>query len=232
MTMNLTNFEKTAQRVAVLLPASKPDPEAIKFRPYRNGLKRVLDVVLVLIAAPLVVPLVAVLAALIALDGGKPFYSQLRLGRNGEIFRIWKLRSMVTDADARLASHLASDPVVKREWDTMQKLRDDPRITKIGRIIRKGSLDELPQLLNVLTGTMSLVGPRPMLIEQRPMYNGTAYFHLRPGITGPWQVSDRNNCAFAGRVQYDETYNRDLSLMTDLRLLAQTIVVVMRGTGC
>lgn len=230
MTMHLTNIEKDIARKDVFRPSTKQAPTS--FQPYRDGFKRVLDVTLVLVAAPLVLPVIALLAVLVALDGGKPFYSQLRVGRNGETFRIWKLRSMVRNADARLEQHLAANPRAREEWTTMQKLKDDPRITRLGRILRKGSLDELPQLLNVLLGSMSLVGPRPMMVEQKPLYDGTAYFRLRPGITGPWQISDRNACSFSGRVRYDEAYDRDLSLTTDLGILARTVIVVLRGTGC
>lgn len=230
MTMHLTNIEKDIARQDVFRPGTKRAQPS--FRPYRNGFKRALDVTLVLVSAPLVLPVIALLALLVALDGGKPFYSQQRVGRNGRTFRIWKLRSMVRNADARLESHLASNPAARAEWMTMQKLKDDPRITRLGRILRKGSLDELPQLLNVLLGSMSLVGPRPMMVEQKPLYDGEAYFRLRPGITGPWQISDRNACSFAGRVRYDEAYDRTLSLTTDLGILARTCLVVLRGTGC
>lgn len=198
---------------------------------YRRFGKRALDVTLVLMAAPAVVLVVAVLAVLVALDGGRPFYTQDRIGLGGRPYRMWKLRSMVADADARLAAHLAADPAARAEWDHSQKLRADPRITRFGRILRKSSLDELPQLWNVLTGDMSLVGPRPMMLNQRALYPGTDYYDLRPGITGPWQVSARNESGFAERARFDAAYNRDLSLAADLRLILATIRVVVRATG-
>lgn len=232
MTMHLTNLDQSAVRTATFPAATNRAPASALVQPYRNGLKHVFDVVLVLVSLPLVVPIIALLALMVALDGGKPFYSQLRVGRNGKAFRLWKLRSMVCDADARLEGHLVANPDARREWNSMQKLRKDPRITPIGHILRKGSLDELPQLFNVLTGSMSLVGPRPMMVEQQYLYEGDAYFALRPGITGPWQVSDRNDCSFGARAQFDEGYDRDLSFMTDLRILAKTFAVVLRGTGC
>jgi lipopolysaccharide/colanic/teichoic acid biosynthesis glycosyltransferase len=197
----------------------------------RRG-KRLLDLVLVILAAPVAVPLILVLAALVALEGGRPFYSQMRVGRGGAAFRMWKLRTMVQEADALLAGHLARDPEARREWDATQKLKRDPRITRMGRILRKTSLDELPQLWNVLNGTMSLVGPRPMMLSQRALYaSGFAYFRLRPGITGAWQVSDRNDSDFVDRVRHDDAYERGLSLAADLRILAATVRVVLRGTG-
>jgi lipopolysaccharide/colanic/teichoic acid biosynthesis glycosyltransferase len=144
---------------------------------------------------------------------------------------MWKLRSMVPDADAKLAAYLDSDASARREWDAYQKLTNDPRITPLGVMLRKSSLDELPQLWNVLKGDMSLVGPRPMMPEQRSMYVGDAYYKLRPGVTGLWQVSDRNATTFARRAEYDTDYERKLSLATDLMVLAATVGVVLRGTG-
>ncbi len=151
-------------------------------------MKRALDVALVLLAAPLALLIIVLFCPLIMLDGKSPFYTQPRVGRNGRIFRMWKLRSMVADADARLGAYLDANPERRREWDENQKLRDDPRITRVGRIIRKTSIDELPQLWNVLRGEMSMVGPRPMMPDQQAIYPGTAYYALRPGITGFWQT--------------------------------------------
>ena len=198
---------------------------------YRRFVKRGLDVAVILLAAPFILLVVAVLALLVKRDGGPVFYHQDRLGLNGKVFRLWKLRSMVVDADARLAEHLAKDPAALAEWTETQKLKNDPRITTVGRVIRKTSMDELPQLWNVLVGDMSLVGPRPMLPEQAPLYPGKAYYELRPGLTGFWQISDRNRSSFAGRATFDTRYNRRLSLGTDLRVLFLTAVVVLRGTG-
>lgn len=198
---------------------------------YRRVLKRMLDTLVVLAAAPVVVPLILILALLVARDGGQPFYRQARVGRGGRIYSMWKLRSMVVDADARLAAHLDADPEARAEWESTQKLKSDPRITRFGRLIRKTSLDELPQLINVLTGDMSLVGPRPMMPEQQSIYPGRAYYALRPGITGIWQVSERNNCTFADRARFDAVYERDVSLGTDIKLLLATVRVVLRGTG-
>ena len=182
-------------------------------------------------AVPIIVPLVGAIALLVALDGHNPFYSQLRVGRNGKAFRMWKLRSMVHNADALLESYLANNPDSRQEWDTTQKLKQDPRITFVGRVLRKCSMDELPQLWNVLNGTMSLVGPRPMMLCQKDSYFGRSYYLVRPGITGPWQVSDRNHCDFIDRVKYDDDYEEAVSFSTDMGLLFKTISVVTRGTG-
>ncbi|WP_425074365.1 sugar transferase [Sagittula sp. S175] len=200
--------------------------------PYRDSLKRALDVTLVLLAALPVLMITAVFAVLVALDGNNPFYTQTRVGRNDRAFRMWKLRSMVPNADALLEAHLSANPDARAEWDRDQKLRHDPRITPIGRLIRKTSIDELPQLWNVLIGDMSLVGPRPMMPSQKPIYPGTAYYSLRPGITGFWQTSVRNESSFAERARFDSDYLRDISFGTDLRVLLKTVRVVIHGTGC
>ena len=198
---------------------------------YRNGAKRVLETLLVLLTSPVTLPLILLMALLVACDGSNPFFVQKRLGRNGRVFRIWKLRSMVVDAEHRLKAHLDHDPAARDQWDSTQKLKQDPRVTPVGRLLRKTSMDELPQLLNVLNGTMSLVGPRPMMISQRHLYYGRSYYRLRPGITGLWKISARNESEFVARVRYDEEYHRDLSGWLDLAILARTVMVVLRGTG-
>lgn len=198
---------------------------------YSQHFKRLLDIVVVVMMIPIILPIMLILVAIVAMDGGSPFYSQLRIGRSGRSFRLWKLRSMVHDADAQLAAYLQANPAVRREWDLTQKLKKDPRITRFGRFLRKSSLDELPQLFNVLIGDMSLVGPRPMLLEQAQLYPGADYYHLRPGVTGLWQISDRNDSTFAARANFDARYAAELSLREDARIIVQTVGVVLRGTG-
>lgn len=198
---------------------------------YRRHMKRALDVLLVVLALPIVLPTIVCLAAVIAAQGQPAFYRQQRIGRGGRTFTMWKLRTMVSDADQRLKDHLEGDAAARKEWDAFQKLQCDPRITPLGNLLRKSSLDELPQLWNVLVGDMSLVGPRPMLPEQTPLYPGRAYFVLRPGVTGLWQVSDRNASTFAQRAEFDASYERALSFVTDVRVLVATIGVVFRCTG-
>jgi len=198
---------------------------------YARYLKRPLDVAAVLLAAPIVLPVVVILALVILWRGDRPFYTQLRVGRSGRSFRLWKLRTMVEDAETRLAEYLAADPRARAEWDLTQKLKNDPRITPTGRFLRKTSLDELPQLWNVLRGDMSLVGPRPMMLEQAQLYPGADYYHLRPGVTGLWQISDRNDSSFAARAGFDACYAAKLSLAGDLAIIARTAGVVLRCTG-
>jgi len=199
---------------------------------YRRIGKPLFDCAAVILTSPLVVFAIVLMAIFVALDGKNPFYSQPRIGRNGKHFRLWKIRTMTADADAKLAAYLESNPEAKAEWDHHQKLKNDPRITKVGHILRKTSLDELPQLLNVLFGQMSLVGPRPMMVHQDDLYPGTAYYDMRPGITGFWQTSDRNTTSFAARSAYDDSYAEQMSLKTDLVTLWRTVAVVVRGTGC
>lgn len=198
---------------------------------YRDYAKRVLDVALILISLPIVLPLIALGALLVARDGHNPFYTQLRVGKNGRHFRIFKLRTMVPDADAILDDYLAANPAARLEWNRDQKLKNDPRIVPAGHLLRKTSLDELPQLFNVLIGDMSLIGPRPMMVDQQSMYDGQAYYDLRPGLSGLWQISDRNNCEFRDRVKFDEVYNEIVSFSIDLGVIFRTFRVMFRGTG-
>jgi exopolysaccharide production protein ExoY len=198
---------------------------------YRNLLKRVVDVSIILAATPFVLPVVAVLAIGVARDGSAPIYRSSRVGKGGKNFRMLKLRTMVPDADGLLDEHLAANDDAQEEWNTTQKLKNDPRVTKFGLFLRKTSLDELPQLWNVLAGDMSLVGPRPMLPAQRALYPGLSYYDLRPGITGPWQVSERNDSEFVKRADHDREYDEEMSFFADLRYLVRTVSVVLKGTG-
>lgn len=199
---------------------------------YRTVGKRALDIALILLSAPVALLLVGVSALLLWAEGGSPFYRQARLGKGGAAFPILKLRTMVRDAESQLADYLAADPELRREWDAHQKLKNDPRITRVGSFLRKTSLDELPQLWNVLTGDMSLVGPRPMLPEQLEIYGDARHYNaLRPGITGLWQVSDRNTSRFEMRFELDRAYNANLSFGADIKVLLRTVGAVVRRTG-
>lgn len=202
---------------------------------YSTTGKRLVDVALVLLAAPVVVPLLAVIILISWAESGSPLFIQRRIGRGAREFRCWKIRTMVKDADAVLARLMAQNAAVAREWAVNQKLARDPRITRFGRFLRKSSLDELPQLLNVLNGTMSLVGPRPFTPEQKSLYaEGRAdasYYSLRPGLSGLWQVSRRNAGSFGERAHYDEDYSIRMCLSFDLEILWRTFAVVLRSTG-
>jgi exopolysaccharide production protein ExoY len=198
---------------------------------YRNSGKRVLETALALLSLPFVIPLTLLLALPMMLRGEFPLYAQCRVGMGGRTFVMWKLRSMVVDADEQLAEYFRQNPSAREEWGRHQKLREDPRVTPYGRFLRRTSLDELPQLWNVLKGDMALIGPRPMLPHQRALYHGEAYYALRPGLSGYWQVSDRHGSEFVSRVHYDELYDRDLSLATDMLLILRSFGAVFRGTG-
>ena len=229
MTMHFNSMPQTLPQTA--MGAHSEGGAEARRGIYRHGVKRTLDILLILLALPFVLPLMALMALAAMSDGHSPFYRQERVGRGGRHFNLLKIRTMVPDAKAALEAYLAQNPEAKAEWDETQKLKKDPRITWAGRILRKTSLDELPQLWNVLKGDMSIVGPRPMMPEQRALYPGQAYFHLRPGITGSWQVSDRNEGSFAGRAKFDADYYNNLSLATDCSILLRTVAVVVRGTG-
>lgn len=198
---------------------------------YTTWAKRAFDVAVIVMCLPIVLPVLALLALMLAATGTMPLYRQTRVGRNGATFTMWKFRSMVPNADAALARYLRANPVARAEWARTQKLKNDPRITPLGGLLRRTSLDELPQLWNVLIGEMSLVGPRPMLPEQQGLYPGTAYYAMLPGITGLWQITARNEAAFAERAFFDGRYYSTLSFKTDLKTLLATVGVVTRATG-
>ncbi|XBQ16848.1 MAG: exopolysaccharide biosynthesis polyprenyl glycosylphosphotransferase [Oceanicaulis sp.] len=202
-------------------------------RPLAGAAKRVLDLLTAGLALAVLSPLMGVIALLIRRDGGPALFSQTRVGRAGSTFACLKFRTMSVDAEDRLAALLDADPARKAEWETYQKLSDDPRITPVGRFLRKTSLDELPQLINVLRGEMSLVGPRPMLPEQRGAYGVSleAYARLRPGLTGLWQVNGRHETSFAERARLDDWYARNWSLWRDGVIVLRTVREVLRGGG-
>jgi lipopolysaccharide/colanic/teichoic acid biosynthesis glycosyltransferase len=200
----------------------------------RDTAKRALDVVGAALLLVLFAPVMAVIALLVARDGGPVFYAHRRVGRDGVGFDCLKFRSMVRDADQRLAELLERDPAARAEWETTRKLRHDPRITAVGRFLRASSLDELPQLINVLRGEMSLVGPRPVQQAELNAFYGTAasyYRAVRPGLTGLWQVSGRNDTSYAERVALDVRYVAEATLLDDLRILLRTPIAVLRRRG-
>ena len=232
-TRELSVVKTSSRSVAASLAWEQPQATVMPRKgPYRLGGKRMLDILLVLASLPFTLPVIALCALALWIEGGRPFYTQPRVGRGGFAFSILKLRTMVRDADEVLEELLARDPEMRAEWDSLQKLKHDPRITPVGGFLRATSLDELPQLFNVLRGDMSLVGPRPMMVEQQRMYgNMSAYLAVRPGITGLWQVSARNGNTFAYRKEVDADYERDVTFAKDARIIAKTVGVVLRGTG-
>jgi exopolysaccharide production protein ExoY len=210
----------------------RPSPPRFK-APAQGICKRFFDILLALgLLALLSFPML-VIAVLVRLDGGPAFFGHRRIGANGRVFLCWKFRTMVMNADKVLARVLATDPEARAEWNHDFKLRHDPRVTRIGGLLRITSLDELPQLFNVLKGEMSLVGPRPIVVEEIRRY-GSAYHdyaRCRPGITGLWQVSGRNDVDYGRRVRLDQEYARHWSIETDCRVLLRTFAVVFQRRG-
>lgn len=202
--------------------------------PGARAVKRAVDLCLILGTAALALPFVLLIAAAIKLTSAGPvFYRQSRYGRNGATFTAWKFRSMVRNASDVLARHLETNPALRREWERDHKLRRDPRVTAVGRFLRRTSLDELPQIWNVLLGEMSVVGPRPIVADEIPLY-GEAYdlfTQVRPGITGLWQVSGRNDLTYEKRVYLDTYYIRNWSPWLDLYILARTVAAVATARG-
>ena len=208
---------------------------------YRNNLaqplsrliKLVFDVAAATAALLVLAPVLVLLAVLVKLDGGPAFFGHRRIGAGGRQFRCLKFRSMVMDSDAVLKRLLESDPDAAAEWAETQKLTNDPRITPIGRILRATSLDELPQLFNVLRLEMSLVGPRPIVQQEVARYGeDIAYYHeTRPGLTGLWQVSGRSGTSYAQRVQLDTWYVKNWTVWHDLAIIAKTVPAVLKRRG-
>ncbi len=200
----------------------------------RLALKRCTDFILASVGGIVLLPVFALIALCIVIESPGPvFFRQNRIGRDGKIIRILKFRTMVRDAEAVLRRYLDSDPALRAEWEADQKLRHDPRITRVGAFLRRSSLDELPQLWNVLLGEMSLVGPRPIVNDEIARY-GTAfgvYKRVRPGITGLWQVSGRNDLTYAQRVHCDRYYISNWSIWMDILILAKTVPVVFGRKG-
>ncbi len=199
----------------------------------RSIAKRSFDIVVASVLIVLLSPLLVVIGVVVRRDGGPAMYGHVRIGCGAVPFNCLKFRSMVTNADAVLRELLDRDPLARAEWEREFKLKDDTRITAIGRLLRKTSLDELPQLFNVLKGDMSLVGPRPIVSEELLRYGDNASYYLmaKPGMTGLWQVSGRNDVDYSTRVLLDVTYVKKLSLRTDIWILLRTVSVVLRGSG-
>jgi len=196
--------------------------------------KRVFDLVVAGAALVLLSPVLAVIALFIrAHDGGPALYRQERIGLGGRTFKCLKFRSMGVDGDACLAAHLATNPAAGREWALNRKLRVDPRITPIGKLLRKTSLDELPQLLNVVRGEMSLVGPRPVVDAELARYDlaKVHYMRARPGLTGLWQVSGRSHTSYRQRVEFDRAYVNRWNFLWDVSIIARTIPALLFRSG-
>jgi Undecaprenyl-phosphate galactose phosphotransferase WbaP len=202
--------------------------------PWARRAKYVMDLLLTVVGGLLIIPLLLALLILVKLDSpGPAFYGHRRLGAGGKHFRCWKYRTMHTNAEQRLDEYLQGKPHLRAEWERNFKLRDDPRVTRVGRFLRKTSLDELPQLWNVLRGQMSLVGPRPIVDAEVSRYatEYELYQRIRPGISGLWQVSGRSDTNYAERVKLDAYYVHNWSVWLDLVILVRTVRSVVLGRG-
>ncbi len=195
--------------------------------------KRSLDIAAAVVGLVIFGPLMIVISTILFLQGGPVFFAHERIGLNGRKFRCLKFRTMATDAEARLEALLAADPAARAEWERDHKLRDDPRVTAIGKFLRETSLDELPQFLNILRGEMSLVGPRPITAKEAPKYGDkfALYTQCKPGVTGLWQVSGRNDVSYEERVALDADYASNPSLARDVAIIFRTFGVVILRKG-
>jgi lipopolysaccharide/colanic/teichoic acid biosynthesis glycosyltransferase len=203
-------------------------------RPLSLTTKRLIDVIGAAAALIMMAPLLLLIACLLLLfERGPILFRQVRVGRGGRRFMCLKFRTMIIDAEEALEKYLTTNMDARREWEASQKLKKDPRITPLGHFLRRTSLDELPQLLNVLGGQMSLVGPRPIVPDEIARYGDQleAYLSVRPGITGLWQVSGRNDCNYNERVQLDARYVSEWRLYRDLIILLRTVPAVLRQRG-
>ncbi|RAZ91270.1 sugar transferase [Mesorhizobium hawassense] len=207
----------------------------VDFPPPIGGLlKRSFDIVGSVAGLVLLSPLFLMVALLVKLsDNGPIFYGHKRIGRGGRIFSCLKFRTMVTDGERVLTAYLAANPEANAEWIATRKLKNDPRVTRVGQVLRKLSLDELPQILNILQGDMSLVGPRPVVRDELEIYGSAAVYYLksRPGLTGLWQVSGRNDVSYDTRVAFDRHYVENWSMFQDIRIIFKTVPAVWMSRG-
>jgi exopolysaccharide production protein ExoY len=209
-------------------------PVGIARHPALRGIKRAIDIVGSSVLIVALLPLALIIALAIAIDSRGPvLFRQRRVGRGGVEFPLIKFRTMVRDGDAVLAAHVEADEELRREWEETRKLRDDPRVTRLGRFLRRSSLDELPQLLNVFIGNMSLVGPRPVPRDELAYFGDRAVqiLEMRPGLTGLWAVSGRSEISYEERVELEHRYVVDWNLRMDAAILLRTIPAVVRGHG-
>lgn len=196
--------------------------------------KRGFDILAAVMALVFLSPIFLLIAALVKFtDGGQVFYGHPRIGHNGRSFRCLKFRTMRQDGDRILKEHLRANPQAYAEWRATRKLKDDPRVTIVGTVLRKLSLDELPQLFNIIRGDMSVVGPRPVVEDELELYEGAAAYYLRsrPGLTGLWQVSGRNDVSYASRIAFDTHYVKNWSFTRDVVIVARTIPAVCLSRG-
>ena len=202
--------------------------------PCGGTIKRIFDFLLALSAIIILSPLLICVAIAVRLsDGGSAFFGHTRIGFSGKTFKCWKFRSMIPNSDAVFKEYLVQNPDAAEEWRQNQKIQNDPRVTRLGYFLRKYSIDELPQLFNILVGDMSFVGPRPIQRSEYEKYGFSLrhYLSTRPGLTGLWQISGRSNSTYQKRVVFDRYYVTHWGMLTDIALIIKTVPVAVTGSG-
>lgn len=200
---------------------------------FRTVFKRLFDLFLVVVVTPIFLPIMIVVFCIISLQGGKPIFRHSRVGLNGKHISVFKFRTMVHNAESKLEETLSSNTSLRREWDATHKLENDPRVTKIGRLLRKSKLDELPQIFNVINGSLSFVGPRPLTIKEFDTRftksQAEIYLSVRPGITGHWQSQQSQKFTYADRIQMEIFYVENMSFALDIKILWLTLLIIIRS---
>ena len=228
-----TNFTCTQQLKDIAGIIGFASTHNLKFK-FNLFVKRFLDIFIILLFSPLLLPVFLILMILVKCTSKGPiFYGHPRVGKNGKMFKCWKFRSMDIRSQEMLAEILATDPVRAEEWERERKFQDDPRVTKFGKILRKTSLDELPQLINILVGDMSFIGPRPVTDEEMDKYGEYRDYVLSvlPGLSGMWQVSGRSETSYDERIYFDTYYIQNWSIWLDFWIIIKTFWVVIKGKG-
>ena len=222
-------------RITSLVPENLYDEQKKSLKKVDKFFKRTIDIIASIFGIIALLPLTicVYIANLICKDKGPVFYTQNRIGHNGKIFKMYKYRSMIVGADDKLEKYLEENEEARKEFDQYKKLKDDPRVTKVGKFIRKTSIDEFPQFINVLKGEMSLVGPRPYLEKEREDMNGYYKYIItcKPGLTGLWQVSGRSDCTFDERIDLDMEYYNNHNLKMDIKIILKTVEKIVKREG-
>lgn len=221
--------------ITSLVPEAVNDEQKKSLKKVDKFFKRTIDIIASIFGIIALLPLTicVYIANLICKDRGPVFYTQNRIGHNGKIFKMYKYRSMIVGADDKLEKYLEENEEARKEFDQYKKLKDDPRVTKVGKFIRKTSIDEFPQFINVLKGEMSLVGPRPYLEKEREDMNGYYKYIItcKPGLTGLWQVSGRSDCTFDERIDLDMEYYNNHNLKMDIKIIFKTVEKILKKEG-
>ena len=223
------------KNITSLVPEAVNDEQKKSLKKVDKFFKRTIDIIASIFGIIALLPLTicVYIANLICKDRGPVFYTQNRIGQNGKIFKMYKYRSMIVGADDKLEKYLEENEEARKEFKQYKKLKDDPRVTKVGKFIRKTSIDEFPQFINVLKGEMSLVGPRPYLEKEREDMNGYYKYIItcKPGLTGLWQVSGRNDCTFDERIDLDMEYYNNHNLKMDVKIIFKTVEKILKKEG-